>query len=111
MIIATCVLDADHDNTADVLTCHMKRIRMKKSENGIGLREKVSNTYVIFRPPATTISFYSTSSSPEKKNPSSNRLGTGGGGGVEKPEGPSALQPTTESTYVILVHDDLVRNR
>ena len=32
-----------------------------------------------YRPPATTISFYSTSSSPEKENPSSIRLGTPGG--------------------------------
>ena len=49
--------------------------------------------------PATTIS-YSTSSSPEKENVSSNRLGTPPpppSRGVEKPEGPSTLQPTTEN--------------
>ena len=50
-----------------------------------------------YRPPATTISFYSTTSSPEKKKTSSNRLGTPLSRGVEKPERPSALQPTTES--------------
>ena len=38
----------------------------------------------------------STSSSPEKENTDSNRLGTPPRRGVEKPEGPSALQPTTE---------------
>ena len=57
-------------------------------------------TFIIatfYRPPATTISFYSTSSSPEKENTSSNRLGTPLSRGAEKPEGPSALQPTTES--------------
>ena len=54
-----------------------------------------------YRPPATTISFYSTTSSPEKKKPSSNRLGTPLSRGVEKPEGPSALQPTTESPIVL----------
>ena len=51
-----------------------------------------------YRPPATTISFYSTSSL-EKKNPSSNRLGTPLSRGIEKPEGPSALQPTTELVF------------
>ena len=57
-------------------------------------------TFIIatfYRPPATTISFYSTSSSPEKENTISNRLGTPLSRGVEQPEGPSALQPTTES--------------
>ena len=57
-------------------------------------------TFIIvtfYRSPATTISFYSTSSSPEKENSSSNTLGTPLSRGVEKPEGPSALQPTTES--------------
>ena len=33
----------------------------------------------------------------KRKNPSSNRLGTPLSRGVEKPEGPSALQPTSES--------------
>ena len=50
-----------------------------------------------YRPPATTISFNSTSSSPEKENSSSNRLGPPPppppSWGVEKPQGPSALQP------------------
>ena len=47
-------------------------------------------------PPATTISYDSTSSSPDKEFTSRNRLGTPPRRGVEKPEGPSALQPTTE---------------
>ena len=62
------------------------------------------NIIATYRPPATTI--YSTASSPEQKNPSSNRLGPPppplplSRPGVEKPEGPSALQPTTESGSV-----------
>ena len=48
------------------------------------------------RPPATTISYDSNSSSPEKEYTSRNRLGIPPRRGVEKPEGPSALQPTTE---------------
>ena len=43
-----------------------------------------------YRPPATTISVFSyISTAPEKENRSRSR-------GVEKPEEPSALQPTTE---------------
>ena len=50
-----------------------------------------------YRPPATTISVFSyTSTAPVKKNRSSNRLGTPLSLVVEKPEGSSALQPTTE---------------
>ena len=52
-----------------------------------------------YRPPATTISVFSyTSTSPVKNNRTSNRLGPPPplSRGVEKPEGPSALQPTTE---------------
>ena len=49
-----------------------------------------------YRPPATTNSYDSTSSSPDKEFTSRNRLGTPPRRGVEKPEGPSALQPTTE---------------
>ena len=49
-----------------------------------------------YRPPATTISYDSTSSSPDKEIKSRNRLGTPPRRGVEKPEGSSALQPTTE---------------
>ena len=46
------------------------------------------------RPPATTISIYSYTSSPGKKKTSSNRLGTPLS--QKKPEGPLPLQPTTE---------------
>ena len=53
-----------------------------------------------YRPPATTISYDSNSSSPEKEYTSRNRLGTPPRRGVEKPEGPSALQPTTEYRLV-----------
>ena len=60
-----------------------------------------------YRPPATTISFYSTSSPPEKENVSRNRLGPPPppppSRGVEKPEGPSALQPTTEHRRCLLM--------
>ena len=75
---------------------------------GINFSHQQTFSIATYRPPATTISFYSTSSSPEKENVSSNRLGTplaggGGGGGVEKPEGPSALQPTTENREVLAV--------
>ena len=50
-----------------------------------------------YRPPATTISVFSyTSTALEKENSRSNRLGTRLSLGVEKLEGPSALQPTTE---------------
>ena len=52
-----------------------------------------------YRPPATTISYSTTTSSPEKKKTSSNRLGTPLSRGAEKPEGPSAPQPTTESFH------------
>ena len=64
-----------------------------------------------YRPPATTI-FYSTpTSSPEKKKPSSNRLGTHLSRGVEKPEGPSALQPTTEiSPRPNVINSDFIVN-
>ena len=56
-----------------------------------------------YRPPATTISVFSyTSTAPEKENRSSNRLGTLAGE-VEKPEGPSALQPTTEIKFQTLL--------
>ena len=49
-----------------------------------------------YRPPATTISVFSyTSTAPVKKHRSS-RLRTPLIRGVEKPEVPSALQPTTE---------------
>ena len=58
-----------------------------------------------YRPPATTISVFTyTSTAPEKKNRSSNRLGTRLSRGVEKPEGPSALQPTTEITQTRRLH-------
>ena len=50
-----------------------------------------------YRPPATTISVFSyTSTAPVKKNRSSNRLETPLRRGVEKPDGPSARLPTTE---------------
>ena len=55
-----------------------------------------------YRPPATIISIFSyISTAPEKKNRSSNRLGTPLSQGVEKPEGPSALQPATEITHAL----------
>ena len=60
--------------------------------------QKQFSIITTYRPPATTISFCSTTtSSPEKKKTSNNRLGTPLSQGVEKPEGSSALQPTTES--------------
>ena len=56
-----------------------------------------------YRPPATTISYDSTSSSPEKEITSSNRLGIPPRrGGGEKPEGPSALQPTTANLIIYI---------
>ena len=62
------------------------------------INQQFSIIATCYRPPATTISFYSyISSSPVKKKTSSNRLGTSLSQWVEKPEGPSALQPTTES--------------
>ena len=60
------------------------------------LHQQFSIIITCYRPPATTIS-YSYTSFPEQKKPSSNRLGIPLRWGVEKPEGPSALQPTTES--------------
>ena len=45
-----------------------------------------------YRPPATTIS-YSTSSSPEKKNPSSNRLGIPLAGGLRSQKGLRPFNP------------------
>ena len=65
-----------------------------------------------YRTPATTISVYSyTSSYPGKKKRSSNKLGTPLSRGVEKPEGPSALQPTTEikSWYLMKVMSAVCR--
>ena len=63
-----------------------------------------------YRPPATTISYDSTSSSPDKEIKSRNRLGTPPRRGVEKPEGPSALQPTTEYVHfklsVLQIHKE-----
>ena len=57
-----------------------------------------------YRPPATTISVFSyIFTAPVKKNRSSNRLGTPLSRGVEKPEGPSALQPTIEMGPPFLV--------
>ena len=76
---------------------------LDKFINSITESSKLQHRHLLhtfYIPPATTISFYSTSSSPEKENVSSNRLGTPPPPprrGVEKPEGPSALQPTTEN--------------
>ena len=59
-----------------------------------------------YSPPATTISFYSTTSSPEKENPSSNRLGTPlsrGGWEARRDFGPS-------THYRIIIERTLLNN-
>ena len=65
-------------------------------------KSKYQAEWEIYR--ATTISCYSTSSSPEKLNAISNRLGIPLSRGAEKPEGPSALPPITESGNLQLAH-------
>ena len=82
--------------------CSVRSVTQCHSWNSLPCSHQQFSIIATYRPPATTNSYSTTS--PEKKNPSSNRLGTPPpplARGVEKPEGPSALQPTTESSVSI----------
>ena len=82
--------------------CYVWSLTQCHSWNSLPCNHQQTLIITTYRPPATTISFYSTSSSPENENPSSNRLGTHLSRGVEKPR--RAFGPSTHYRITFRAH-------